>query len=591
MGIARLSHPTAKVTRSAKAFDPNVLETGEVGSGYATNWPTSIGDMPVPMGPVSAADYASAFMSLGDLSKSDPGLFEVAKMGVAGAVDAPEMQSFARMSIMPNAFQRGMVQWPGFPGATLKKIARDHYIVSTIIQQRVADIMRYATLSSHPWKPGWAIEMRNGFTSASKSDLQDIQDAQRFVLNCNSEFGWDARQRDQAQLTGFANFLAATTRDTYTYDGIAWWTDMDASRGGGKVRAFKALPASNIMLCTRDGYEGRKEVFACGVDEAGSVTHQFTRRELTWVTRNKRTDAEVWDYGFPEIEMSVRLIEGFSNAFNMNADIFTRDAVPRGLLKLKGMFNQRQVEVMSRIWSNLNKGPKKKLVLPAIPIPKDGDIELLDFSRMEGNDAYYQDYVNMVAGLFCAIYAFPVNRLGYRISGKGNPSEQKDAQSPAVLIDEADSGLPVLLNTIETAFNSYILWTRWPHLQLAFRGKNPKEDAREYDARKDASTYGEMRALSDLPTVESMAPDELKPLARLIDLAPMSPNLAGIWQNASAAWLKATLGDGGGKDGDKSPEGVVRDQHDPAAVEDHGHVGGVRRNSAAEEANAEASDS
>lgn len=190
MEIHGVSHPTARI-ETPVPFDPNVLESGEAGA--FARWPVLAGPA------LSAADYASAFMSLGDMVKGGSFVPEVSKVGVAGAIDTPEMQSFARLSIMPNAFQRGMVQWPGFPAATLKKIARDHYIVSTILEQRVADVLRYATPSTHPWKPGWAIEMRDGVAKPTEFDLADIKDATRFVLNCNSEFGWDARRRDEAQ--------------------------------------------------------------------------------------------------------------------------------------------------------------------------------------------------------------------------------------------------------------------------------------------------------------------------------------------------------------------------------------------------------
>jgi hypothetical protein len=496
---------------------------------------------------------------------------------VAGSIDAPEMQTYARLSQMPNAMTRGMVQWPGLPAATLKKIAADHYIVHTIIQQRIADVMRYAQPSTHPWKPGWAIELRQGNATPSEQDRKDILDATRFTAQCSSEFGWDARKRDESQITSWPNFLAAITRDTLRYDGIAIWTSMDLQK---RVRAFKAVPAGNIMLCTQGGYKGNERIFACGVDEAGSVKHEFTRDELTWVIRNQRTDAEVWGYGYPEIEMTIRLIQSFSDTFNMNSDIFQKDATPAGILKLHGMWPQRQVEVISRIWMNLKRGPTKKWALPAIPVPKDGDITLLDLSRMKESQAYYSDYANMCAGLFCAIYAFPVNRLGYHISGTGKDSEPNNEQTAAVLVDEDDPGLEPLLNTISNAYNSYILWTRFPNLQLSFLGKTPREDSRSFEYRKNASTLNEVRAFSDLPKVETVAAsEEHKEIAELMGMAPVDPNLAGIFQNVAAGWLAAKYD---AKSAEGTPEGVMQSKKDPAESEKHGHASGVRRDSAAE---------
>lgn len=567
-------------------FDPNELAPGEIKEQGMAHWPQM-------EGAGSIADYADAFMTLGvgqgfgiggGLSKSAP-FAEIAKMmGVNGIVDAPEFQTYAKIDSMPNAFNRGLVQWPDLPAATLRKIADEQYIVNTIIQQRVADITRYSALSNAPWKPGWAIEMRDGRAQPTPGDLKDIADATRFVLNCNNVYGWDARKRDASNLTPFQQFLAASVRDTYRYDQIAWWTDMDLK---GRVRAFKALPAGNILRATPQGFENDPNIFAAGVDEVGTVKHKFTRKELTLLVRNPRTDGDIYGYGFPEQCMAIKLIQGFTNAFEMNADIFTKDSMPPGLLKLKGMWGQRQVEAMTRIWGNLKRGAGKKWAFPAIPIPKDGDIELLDLSRTANNDGYFESYTNMVAGLFCALFAFPPSRLGYRISGKNNPTEPKDSQSSATIIDESDGGLPTLLYTLQSGFNQYILWTIWPHLQLCFRGANPKEDSRSYTARLQASTYNEMRALSDLPPFEDAFEDaDHQEMAVLMGNAPTEPNLAGTWQSLCSAYISAKMGSE--TPAGKGPEGKVRSsKKDPVASEGHGHQSGVRRDSKAEQESAD----
>lgn len=579
------SYPNSRIMAS-EIFDPNELMPGEIID------PQRMAHFPMMPDVQSIDDYARAFTSMGfgpqmfnpggdGAVKANPFIEFAKQVGVNGIVDAPEFQTFGKLSSMPNAFTRGLVQWPDLPAATLRKIADEQYVVNTIIQQRVADIIRYSALSSHPWKPGWDIEMRDGRARPTKSDLIDIEDARRFTLNCNSVFGWDVRKRDEHRLAPFQQFLAASVRDTYRYDQIAWWTDMDLK---GRVRAFKALPAGSIMRATPEGYEGRPEIFACGVDEVGTVKHQFTRRELTLLTRNPRTDGDIYGYGFSESVMTIKLIQGFGNAFEMNADIFTKDSMPPGILKLSGMWGQRQVEAMTRIWGNLKRGSGKKWAFPAIPIPRDGDLSLLDLSRTANNDAYFVEYINIVAGLTCAIYAFPPNRLGYRISGNGNPTEPKDSQSTATIIDESDGGLPVLLYTIANGYNDYILRTIWPHLTFRFRGTVPREDAREFEARKNASTYNELRALSDLPPYEEDFDAEHKELGELMGRAPIDPNLSGIYSGLVSTWLAAKLAPE--KEATTPPGNSMSSKQDPLASEGHGHLSGVRRPSAEEKKSA-----
>jgi hypothetical protein len=560
----------------AITFDPNGF-VGEPHDGAA--------QFPYIEGAIKADEYVTAFSRQAgmvdfagstDVLEQAKSMITLAKVGVAGMVEAPEMQTFAKLSTMPNTFYRGLVQWPDLPAATLKKIAQDHFLVHTIIQQRIADVLRYAQRSSHPWKPGWTIKLRQGLDKPSASDRKEIKEAERFIEACIYQETWDPRSRDASGLTSFQNFLAGSVRDTFRFDAMAWWTDMDLQ---GRVRAFRALPAGNILLATRDGYEGQPEIFACGVDEAGTVKHAFTRKQLTWIIRNARTDGEAFGYGFSEITMLVRVIQAFNNAFEMNADVFTKSAIPPGLLKLKGMWTQRQVEVISRIWANLRRGATKQWALPAIPVPKDGDIELLDMSRLKDNDAYYQDFVNMLAGLASAIWQFPTKRLGYRISGKGRDAETSQAVDPAALVDEEDPGLAPMLNTLENGLNQYILWTRWPHLEFHFHGKNPKEDAREYEARQNASTLNELRAMADLEPLEDCVEEEdHKELAQLMALTPKDAGMAGVWQALVSAYIG---GENAEKEAAAQPE-ISPGGADPARKLGHGHQAGVRRNSARE---------
>ncbi len=251
------------------------------------------------------------------------------------------------------------------------------------------------------------------------------------------------------------------------------------------------------------------------------------------------------------------------------------NSIPNGILMLKGMgWNQKQLDVLARIWTNMKSGVTKQWALPAVAVPKDGEMEILDLSRMKGLEAYYQDFMNMVAGAFCAVYKFPVQRLGYRISGARDPTRMP--QESQGLVDETDPGLPVLLGQLETPINEYLLWSRWPHLKFGFTGKNPKEDAREYEERSLARTVKERRASADLPSLASEAPKEFKDVAELMDLCPTDPALAGVYQALVAAKLAAKAG------ADKGPEAVMSRKVDAARSEEHGATSGVRRDSAKE---------
>lgn len=501
----------------------------------------------------------------------------------------PSMMTYARMSYMPDAAEYGILQWPGINPDALRRIVRENIAPQMIIGMRIDDMMRYSQPSNHLWRPGWRLELMEGGKHPTSVEKKDMMDAARFLQNCNIETGYsDARKRDAAQLTDFQHYLALTTRDTLTFDGIAVWTEIDDS---GKIKAFKPLPAGQIRLAGPGGYKQNKDDFAVAVDEGGNIKATFNRKQLVWYVRNPRTDPEVGGYGYPEPEMAIRLIQGFQNAVDLNVDTFNRSGIPNGMLVLKGGgWTQRQLDVLSRIWTNLKKGITKVWALPVVAAPTEGDVSVVNLQDLKGTDVRYQDHMNMMAGASCTIYRFPVRRLGYRISGRG-PDTQPNQESGIAMVDEDDPGMAPLLIHHENVINQYFIWSRWPHLRFVFTGKNPKEDHREYEAKKNAQTWGEARAEAGTKSLEDFVKDTIPAgedrddmliLARIMTMCPVDPNLAGSFQSVLGAFSKAkfTPDDAGGDP--VKTENRMTSKKDPAMSAQHGHQSGVRRDSKTE---------
>ncbi len=489
----------------------------------------------------------------------------------------PNSLAFSRLSYIPDPTAETLLAWPGLPPESLQKMAWANIAPQIIINTRVDDVLLYSSLSTQPSAPGWKIEMRDRKKFPSAKDFKEIETAQNFIWNCNTETQlYQARERDQERYTNFAKFLALITRDSLTYDGIAIYTDMDKHKS---IKAFTAIPASMIRLAGPEGYKKNKKDFAVLIDEGNNVTRAFSRDELIWYVRNARIDPGAAGYGYSEIDGGVRLLESFQNAYDLNADVFTKNATPNGMLILKGMgFTQNEIDLLSRAWMNMKRGVSKGWTLPALVVPPDGEVDILDMGALKGNEARYQDHLNMSFSLFCALYRIPSRRFGMRISGKG--PDAKPIENQADILDDEDPGKVVLLGHIERIVNEYLLWPRWPGLVFSFTGKTPKEDAREYQAKELAKTYGERRASSDFPDLETLAESEdEKFIARIMNLAPTDPGMAGIFQSVVSAYMNAKFGKQSmGEKGDaRFPA-----QSDPGKAEDKGFIGGVRRNSRAE---------
>jgi hypothetical protein len=366
---------------------------------------------------------------------------------------------------------------------------------------------------------------------------------------------------------------------------IAISTERD---GNDRVLRYAPIPSGNIRLVGPQGYENNPEAYAVMVDEGGVVKKVYTRKDLILYSRNVRTDPEysvslTRCYGYPEIEQSLRLIQGFQNVVDFNVDVFNRSGVPHGILLLTGAgWVQRQVDALTRMWRNLKTGITKALALPVLAAPQNGDVKVVDFSPVVGKEALYQDLLNIMIGCFCAMYRFPVQRLGYRASGQRKPTEV-DSESPIKALDDDDPGRIALLTHLASLINQHFIWPRWPNLKFVWTGLHPKEDAREYEFRRNALTWKEARAEADLPELKSVVKgDELKELVELMEMAPIDPNLSGIFQAIASAKFKAE------SDQEMMAQqgATMQSKKDPAKSEAHGHTSGVRRDSHAEKQSA-----
>ena len=508
---------------------------------------------------ISVGEYVRSLESQFNItSKTSHSVTDAIMKGLAAP---PQEFSYSRISSMPSTFSEGVIQWPDLSPQAYRKVVQTNLTPQMIIGNRVDDVLAYASPSTHPYMPGWRILPRDGSTEMGDATKREIRDAERFLLQCNSETGWDARKRDTAGYQGWTTFLSSIIRDSLTYDAIAIFTDMDQK---DRVKGFKALSAGNISLTGKDGYKGKKDIFAVGQDEAGNVCAEFTRDQLIWYVRNPRTDPTISGYGYSEIFMSIKLIGGLTNALDLNLSVFDRNAIPNGMLLLKGLgWTQRQLDILARLWTDLKQGATKAWALPAVAIPEGAEIDMLDLSSFRNDmTIYYADFMNFATAVFCMIYRFPYQRLGYRSSGVGKGTEMPNLSNPSPTND-VDVGKGPLLGHVETIVNEYLLWTRWPDLQFHFTGKNPNEEEREYLFRCTSMTLSEKRMSCGLPPLEKTVSKKYKELAILMGLAPVDPSLSGIFQNIASAYL--------GNESEGSPEREYNSQVDPAKGLEHGH--------------------
>jgi hypothetical protein len=517
---------------------------------------------------------AAIHQTIGDTSKAvDNSIVEAAK---ALGVTPPQALTYGQMSFLPDPANYGLVSWPGIQPDSLRKVARENIVPQMVIRSRVTDLRRYASLSTHPWSPGWRITMQDALATPSEQDLVDIKEAEYFIANCSREHVFtDPRDRDSHLISAFETFLCGMADDTFVYDGWSVWTDRDRS---GRVRAFTNLPAGAIRLADpRKGYKNNPDLFAALVDETNTPVTAFTREDMVWRVRNVRNDPSIMGYGYSEIEMAILMIQAFQSGIQLNSDTFSRSSIPNGMLLMKGDFwQQEQIDALMREWTNMKRGVSKMWGLPVLAVPEDGDVEILPFMDLKGTDIRYKDHLNLMAGVYCIISQYPVRRMGMFASG-GHRDNQPLPDGSVEIQGVDDPGLPALLTFIENTVNQYLLQSNWPKLKFMFMAKSPKEDARSYEAIKLARTWGEARAQIDQKPLGDIVEEWLKPMAEILDLAPDDPAKMGAFASLATIMLQSKLGIKTEGNEVKPAGAPFPSKTDPAKSQEHGHRSGVRR--------------
>jgi hypothetical protein len=531
---------------------------------------------------------AALHQSIGDTQKAiTDSITEAAK---ALGATPPQAMTYAKMNFLPDPANYGLMSWPGIQPESLRKIARENIVPQMVMRSRVTDLRRYSSLSTHPWSPGWKIVLREADATPSKQDKEDIKEAEYFIANCSRESVYtNPRDRDAHAILPFEGFLCGMADDTFTFDGWSIWTDRDRV---GRVRSFANLPAGLIRLALpMRGYRDDPDLFAALIDETNTPVKAFTRDEMTWRIRNVRNDPAVLGYGWSESEIAILLVQAFQGGIQLNTETFSRNSIPNGMMVLKGDYwQQEQIDALMREWTNMKRGLSKMWGLPVIAVPEDGEIEIMPFMDLKGQEIRYKDHLNLMAGVYCAISQFPIARLGMFASG-GSRDNKPVADSAVEIQGVDDPGLPALLTFIENTINEYLLQPNWPKLKIVFMNKNPKEDARSYEAKKLARTWAEARALVDLPPLMKIAPSWSKPMMEIMEACPEDPSKAGVFQALAITMLEDKLGINDQPEGEGGPSGSgdggktatpgapFPSKKDPAKSQAHGHRAGVRRSS------------
>lgn len=388
-------------------------------------------------------------------------------------------------------------------------------VLNAVVMTRSRQVQRFCRVQEGGTGLGFYVKHIDKDHQASKSELESIQNLNRFISNCGWEF--NPRERKKLRRDSFSGFMGKAVRDSLVLDSCAIETEMKRDRKQG-IDGFAAIDGATIRLTPEGGYKGDTDIFAVQVI-LGAIKTAYTYDDLIYEPRNPRSDIIVGGYGLGETELLVRTVTGFLNAMTHNMTGFDKNAIPKGVLHLSGDYSQDDLTAFRRYWNAMVKGSNSQWSVPVL-VSKDQESKA-SFEKfgVEFDEMAFSKWMTFLASLICAIYGMSPSEINFDSFSGGGSSALSGSDTAEKLADSKDKGLRPLLAYFENTLTDYITCDFSDKYVFRWTGLD-EEDAQTKDQRAgQILTVNEMRAQEGYDKMDGPLGD-----------APLNPSLIGPWQ-------------------------------------------------------------
>ena len=416
-------------------------------------------------------------------------------------------------------------------------------ILSAIIMTRQRQVSRFCAPAEDDGI-GFGIRHIDPRHELSDEEEESVKRLTRFFQHCGWE--WNPRKRKALKRDNFSTFMMKQVRDSLSLDRAPIEIEMKRDQSLG-IDGFYAIDGGTIRLCPEGGFRGDEDVFAVQVIN-GRITSAYQHGALIMEPRNPRADVRYGDYGFSELETLVQTITSFLNAMTLNASGFAKNSIPKGVLQLYGEYGDDDLVAFKRYWQQMTRGAENAWNLPIL-VNKDpqGKAAFEKFG-VDFNEMYFSKWMTFLTSLACASYSMDPNEINFESFTNGS-SSLSGSDTEEKITASKDKGLRPLLSYFENTFSDFIVSEFGDKYCFRWAGLDPKDEARDWEARKLVLTVDELRARLNEP------PHEDKTLGN----APLNPSLTGLYQQSiqpqgqdfgGGGDFGAPGGDEGGEGGD-----------------------------------------
>jgi hypothetical protein len=397
------------------------------------------------------------------------------------------MQSVFINDTYGNGYGEWRERWTGPSFDMLRVMADQTPVLGAVIFTRIRQVQRFCRPAGNGG-PGFQIALRDQNAKMGKKEQETSALLESFFTNS----GWEKNPRERSRLRrdNFSGFMSKLVRDSLVLDSAPIETQYKRDKTLG-MDGMYAVDGATIRLAEESGYRGEDEIFALQVIE-GNIRAAYGYNDLIYVPRNPRTDVLVGGYGLSEIELLVKTVTGYLNAFTYNTKYFDSNAIPKGMLHLAGNYDQADLNSFKRYWNAMVKGINNAWTMP-IMVSKDMESKAsFENFGVDVNEIMFAKWMEFLTSIICAIYGMAPEEINFASFSSGS-SPLSGSDTEEKLVNSKDKGFRPLLSYFEDLFTDYIVSDFGDKYVFRWAGLDEDDAATAWDKKKTTLTFNEAR--------------------------------------------------------------------------------------------------
>lgn len=359
---------------------------------------------------------------------------------------------------------------------TLKDVSMRDWLVSSIVQNRVNTLSRFARRQTRKFDMGYRVVKKDQAEEYSPEEKKEIENLEEFIYNC----GRIQNTPDDDRLL-FNDFIKMIVRDAITFGNI---TVEKVRTRRGALHRFRPVPAESIYHINpnapksqvKNHIETVKNSFAPKSDNDPRKDYQvndlpvdyykyiqvsydnrplavFGDEDLVFKLFSPQNFADGNGYCYSPVEMAIINITNHMNTEHYNSNFFTHGQAAKGILHLKGTVTQSQMTAFRRQFYSLINGAQNAWRTPIV-----SGLEDVQWVPMAGGskDMEYLNYNMHLMRSVCTQFQIDPMELGLDLLVTGGRAANMQGHETKIEFSR-EKGLYPLLMFIEDFINSNII--------------------------------------------------------------------------------------------------------------------------------------